>query len=388
MSIRKIMLPDGVTRWEVFIPSGPTGSKQYRRRFELKVDAQEFESAVLEERRQRGRLDDGLENFEETTLAKEADYWLATKGLSVSPGYKKRVDGVLKRLLPKYGSLSTKKFHVGMLTRIQTEMLKDREISEASSNKEINVLTGILKHSAENRRIPINPTAGFRRLKEAKKEITFWEEDEARRFLAFANAKYPTGSDERWIYLAYLTALNTGLRAGEIWGLQAPAILHGRALLHIYQQYDRVDESLRPLKDKEERMVPCNESLYKELAAWTQRPQFKSSKRFLFLNQEGNPIDHDNFRKRVFDKDVKACAEVSRITFHDLRHTAATLMISKGVDVPTVQLILGHEDVSTTMRYVHCLKENIRNTALIFSITPLQDNDFNSPNSSNLRLVR
>ena len=45
--------------------------------------------------------------------------------------------------------------------------------------------------------------------------------------------------------------------------------------------------------------------------------------------------------------------------FHDLRHTAATTMLSSGVDLPTVQKILGHADIRTTQIYADVLQENI-----------------------------
>ncbi len=45
-------------------------------------------------------------------------------------------------------------------------------------------------------------------------------------------------------------------------------------------------------------------------------------------------------------------------------------MISKGTDLPTVQKILGHEDISTTMRYVHALKDSIKKASQLFSIMP------------------
>lgn len=70
-----------------------------------------------------------------------------------------------------------------------------------------------------------------------------------------------------------------------------------------------------------------------------------------------------------FERDVKSW-EGRRIRFHDLRHTAATLMLSKGIDVKTVSEILGHEDISTTMRYVHLLGKRIKQVSQTFAIRP------------------
>lgn len=57
------------------------------------------------------------------------------------------------------------------------------------------------------------------------------------------------------------------------------------------------------------------------------------------------------------------------IRFHDLRQTAATLLISSGIDLRTVQEIFGHEDITTTMNYTHLIGDNIKKVADLFSIT-------------------
>ena len=59
-----------------------------------------------------------------------------------------------------------------------------------------------------------------------------------------------------------------------------------------------------------------------------------------------------------------------RIRFHDLRHTATTLMIGNGVDLKTVKEICGHKDIATTMGYTHLLGDNLKNVARSFSIKP------------------
>ncbi len=58
-------------------------------------------------------------------------------------------------------------------------------------------------------------------------------------------------------------------------------------------------------------------------------------------------------------------AGVRLVRFHDLRHTTATLMLAQGIDVRTVADILGHADVSTTLRtYVHTTEGSTRRAAL------------------------
>ena len=80
-------------------------------------------------------------------------------------------------------------------------------------------------------------------------------------------------------------------------------------------------------------------------------------------------MDHRAFSRR-FERDIKRWGG-KHIRFHDLRHTAATLMLSKGIDVKTVSEILGHEGLLTTMRYVHLIGGKIKAVSQSFCIRPV-----------------
>lgn len=74
---------------------------------------------------------------------------------------------------------------------------------------------------------------------------------------------------------------------------------------------------------------------------------------------------HPKIKERI--KDVKttfkaACRRegIRDLRFHDLKHTAATYMVTGGVDLVTVAEILGHADIKMTMRYAHPTPENKR----------------------------
>ena len=63
--------------------------------------------------------------------------------------------------------------------------------------------------------------------------------------------------------------------------------------------------------------------------------------------------------KRAFIAAVEA-AKIEDFRFHDLRHTFATRLVQKGVDLYKVSKLLGHSDVSTTQRYAHHYPESLR----------------------------
>ncbi|HMO53915.1 MAG TPA: tyrosine-type recombinase/integrase [Tepidiformaceae bacterium] len=76
----------------------------------------------------------------------------------------------------------------------------------------------------------------------------------------------------------------------------------------------------------------------------------------VFTNAVGNPLDGRNLRSRSFPK-LLAKADLGPMRIHDLRHSAASLLLADGVPVKVVSEILGHVDVSTTLRiYAHVLE--------------------------------
>jgi integrase len=226
----------------------------------------------------------------------------------------------------------------------------------------------VLNFSVRHRRIAYNPAAGFRKLPETREDMKFWERLEAETFLTKMSEKCPPGSEARWIYVVYLLALNTGLRAGEVWGLQPQDIVYDGELLHIRRRWDLITRDFRPPKGKVSRFVPCNGELRSELTRLIADRKIPDTET-IFQSQNGTPICQDNFYDRIFKPDVVA-GEVKDVRFHDLRHTATTLMIAEGLDIKTVQEICGHKDISTTMKYVHLLGDSIRKAASRFSIKP------------------
>lgn len=367
MSVRKIKQGDE-TRWEVYILTSGKGSKRIRRRFESKADAEAFLEEHKAKRREAKRMGaGGARSFEETTFAEEAKYWLERQGLRFSPGHVRRVEGILDEILPAFGKLTPDRFNPERLSRFQSEQLA-LGLAPATVNRKTDVITAILNFSVRHRRIPFTPAAGFRKLPEVREDMQFWERFEAEKFLEFANAKYPQASPDRWVYVVYLLALNTALRAGEIWGLQPQDLVQGGELLYIRRQWDLTAMAFRLPKGKKARHVPCNENLCAEIEALLARRDHPPGQT-LFQSRAGTPVSRDNFDDRVFQPDIKESG-VKRIRFHDLRHTATTLMIAEGLDLKTVQEICGHKEISTTMRYVHLLGDSVRRAAKIFAVQP------------------
>ena len=75
----------------------------------------------------------------------------------------------------------------------------------------------------------------------------------------------------------------------------------------------------------------------------------------VFTNERGRPLDGNNFRQRSFSRLLEK-AGLPRMRFHDLRHTAATLLMTQGVPIKVASEMLGHADIGITLRtYSHVL---------------------------------
>ncbi|MDP7237144.1 MAG: site-specific integrase [Candidatus Latescibacteria bacterium] len=86
----------------------------------------------------------------------------------------------------------------------------------------------------------------------------------------------------------------------------------------------------------------------------------------VFYNSDGTRF-HDI--RKSFNRAVKI-AGLDHVTFHSLRHTYASLLVMQGKDLPTIQLLLGHSDIKTTMRYAHLAPDHLHLAVEDFTFDP------------------
>jgi integrase len=130
-------------------------------------------------------------------------------------------------------------------------------------------------------------------------------------------------------------ALNTGMRKGELLRLEWEHINLRRGFLEILDQ-----------KNGEYDTIPLNERALEILRSIPRRLDSK----FIFPGKKpGKPFKD---LKRQFETAVKK-ANLDDVTFHTLRHTAASYLVMEGIDLTTVKEILRHKSISMTLRYAH-----------------------------------
>jgi tyrosine recombinase XerC len=155
---------------------------------------------------------------------------------------------------------------------------------------------------------------------------------------------------DTWQFLRYKTILellySTGIRVGEIANLKIDDI-------------NFVDEVIKVRgKGKKERIVPFGKYALNCLMKYIEKRPNKKE-RYLFLNKYGKRLT-----ERSIERIVKKYSLISginkRVTPHTLRHTFATHLLEKGVDLRTVQELLGHERITTTQIYTHLTVEKLK----------------------------
>jgi site-specific recombinase XerD len=134
-----------------------------------------------------------------------------------------------------------------------------------------------------------------------------------------------------------LVSLNTGLRYGELTQLEWPAIDLGARKLTV---------TGRTAKGAKTRHIPLNVEAFEVLKKWREQG---TGKGLVFANPDGSRIGSVKTAwLRVLDD-----AEISGFRWHDLRHSFASKLVKREVNLAVVRDLLGHGDFSLTLRYAH-----------------------------------
>jgi integrase len=202
-----------------------------------------------------------------------------------------------------------------------------KEVSGSTVNRELALLKRMFNLAIDwDLYLGSNPVRKVKFFQEINTGFRVLSKEEEKKFLANATP---------YIQDIALFGLNTGLRIGEIRSLKWESVDLEKNLLTVFAE-----------KTHKIRPVPINSEARRVLEFWT----LGRKNEFVFYNHEtGKPFVD---LKAGF---ALACrkAGIEGVTWHTLRHTFASRLLDRGVDIVTVQQLLGHSTVIVTMRYTH-----------------------------------
>ena len=172
--------------------------------------------------------------------------------------------------------------------------------------------------------------------------------DEVERILNQPNTSTPLGArDKAMLELLYAT----GMRVSEL--------VHVRA-----SDFDMDLGIVRCLgKGSKERLIPVGKSALHAIAAYLRSGRGalagKRTSPWLFLNSRGTGLSRVGFWK-ILSAYGRQAGLATKLTPHLVRHSFATHLLERGADLRSIQLMLGHSDISTTQIYTHVMKERMK----------------------------
>jgi integrase len=286
------------------------------------------------------------------TLAAFASTWLAQHAEQACKASTAKIYGVnLRRhILPELGGRP-----VAALTRADCRQLilrcREKGLSVKSIENICRTLSSLLSQAVEDGVLSANPALRlgrhYRRADEPRHEIRPLSRDEVGVFLTAARKHAPRE------HPLFLCALRTGMRLGELLGLQWGDVdFLGR---FIEVRRNLVGGRVTTPKNGKTRKLDMStqltdglRTLMTERKAETLRRGWGQVPEWVFCNESGGPLDGDNLRHRVFYRLLEK-AELRRIRFHDLRHTYASLLIQNGESLAYVRDQLGHASIQLTV---------------------------------------
>jgi len=236
--------------------------------------------------------------------------------------------GFIKQLVERFGPLPLRRFNTMIVEQFQTERLQKKN-KPATINRLLATLKHMFTKAVEWDMVEEET------LKRVRKAKLLPENNRRLRYLSKDECKNLVNACAPHLRPIVITALNTGMRRGEILGLT----------------WDRVDLKngfilLDVTKNGDRREIPINDTLRITLQDIVRRLDVS----YVFYDSTtGKPIKEI---KRSFNTALRK-VKIHDFHFHDLRHTFASHLVMAGVDLTTIKELLGHKNLTMTLRYAH-----------------------------------
>ncbi|MDR2561392.1 MAG: tyrosine recombinase XerC [Holophagales bacterium] len=273
-----------------------------------------------------------------------AAFLLEQSGRGLSPNTIKAQSQDLEKLTghaakEKWGSWDVKPRDVQRLALA----LGENDLDPTTRARILSTVRGFFKWLYETGRLDRNPASGLRNPKLPKRLPNFLTEGESWNLMeSIAPIDFVSSRTRCILEMLYAC----GLRVSELTGLD-------------FQDIDMRGRMMRVVgKGNKERAVPFHDAAADALETYkTFRAEFVSSKKLpptaaLFINQRGGRLTTTSVRE-FLSQALDDAAIRAKISPHALRHSFATHLLNKGMDLRAIQELLGHSSLSATQRYTH-----------------------------------
>ena len=347
-------------RWVAVIDLGYVGGKRKRQTFYRKT-RKEAAAKLNEELANLHK--GGAVTSSDTTIEVFLRMWLeeSVRGHSAPSTVESYTGMIETHIIPELG-----RYRIGKLDQSHVQSMLNRKAASGLSARTVAYMRAILRAAlndaiqrgvvARNVAAHAKPPRGDKR---QPKPFTI---SEVRRLFASV-------SGDRY-EAAYIIAGTLGLRRGEVLGLRWTDVNAEAGVIRVEQQVQRVGgkDRIMPLKTKKSaRTLPLTNNVRDALE---RRVQHQEQERMLagdrwqesgliFTSTLGTMMNPGNFYTRY--RQALKNANMDGHTFHDLRHTASTLLVRQGVHPRVAMEILGHSNISVTMDvYSHVVGDSMR----------------------------
>ncbi|WP_342042830.1 site-specific integrase [Bacillus sp. OTU2372] len=360
--------------WNVVFDLGKdpvTGKRKQKRKrgFKTKKEAEKYINEQL------NAIDKGT-YFEpsEITLSEYLDYWLENhaKPNTAHRTYENYQYMINLHLKPVLGPIKISKLQPSHLQEYYAQKLSNGKIDEGGLSAQSvkhhhRLIFKALKDAVKWQLIVRNVAEAVTPPKTRKVEMQTWDNEQVKVFLNV--------SKDSPYYPIYLTAINTGMRRGEVLGLRWQDIDFDNNIVYVRQSLQEVKNvglTFKEPKSGKTRSISVTPSLIKELKKiYKQQLENKlligqgyKDLDLVFAQRNGKPIQPTEMARNY--RKIVDLSGLPYIRFHDLRHTHATLLLKQGVHPKVVSERLGHSTIGITMdTYTHVLPNMQKEAALL-----------------------
>lgn len=307
--------------------------------------------------------------------------WLEATKHSIKPRtWKRREEYIRLHVVPAPGKVPLAKLNPQHIQALYAQKL-DEKLSPTTVHHLHAILHRALKGAMRLGLVQRNVTEMIDSPRMARHEMQTLSPEEARRLLAAAKGDR--------LEALYLLAISTGMRQGELLALRWRDVDLDTSILHVTATLQFTPTGYvfaDPKTPYSRRLVALSSSVVEGLRQHRMRQSDERSRLasawhdldLVFPNTVGNPMDGINLLKYDFYPTLQK-AGVKRIRFHDLRHTAATLLLGNGINPKVVSEMLSHSNVTITLNlYSHVLPHMQHDAAAAMDATLRQQEDSHS----------